>query len=65
MPEQNDLVRADIVAVDELPVYLANLHGREKHIYLPYKWQQEGGHGADGGIYQMTHYLVISWKCRG
>ena len=65
MPEEKGLVHTEVVAVDELANYLTNLHGREKHEYLPYAWQQEGGHGASNGMFHVTHYLVISWRCRG
>ena len=64
MPEQNDLVRTEIVVADQLASYLANLHGREKHEYLPYAWLKDH-ELVSGCTFRVTHYMVISWKCRG
>lgn len=64
---ENDLVRTDIVAVDELASYLAGSSGRERYEYLPYRWERRQpliAPGKVGEVQQVTHYLVLSWKGR-
>lgn len=64
---EDDLVRTDVVAVDELARYLASSNGREQYEYLPYRWEQRRPTIAPekvGQVQQMTHYLVLSWKGR-
>lgn len=60
---KNDQVRADVVAVADLPEYLENLPGREKHQYLPYQWDTHVEFGSLQTA-RVTHFLVLTWKGR-
>lgn len=59
---EGNQVQADVVAVERLPLYLANLHGREKISVYPKTWETDD---SPGTRFTVTEYLVVSWKCRG